>query len=392
MAWARDAQRLAEDGYMVVVFLDELTTVPPTTQAAMLRLLTENVCGELQLPDYEPGKGGVVYLCASNAVEWAAGGQEIQPPMANRLWHGEFPMDHETWCDMMVSDFPGAQRPAGPARRLPAHASSSAARDDRGVREGGGARCLDGAARRSGAAQRSVAVGPHLVSGVAAARRHRSGVAGQSRCSRARRSPASSAIRRCRSSSTARALNLPDPEDILKDPRSFVLPDRVDRAYAICYSLAGAVLNNKTPERWEAAMIALGVAAQKNADIPTAAARTLCDKRNRPEGATQAADECRPFYELMQMAKLRAESDDVMSQARRSDSRLAIGRRTATRARCRRRACARRISALLRAGALQPDPGRDRSDRQHGGGCALAALLQRRLAGDAHASKRTRRC
>src|SRR5438445_3165015 len=29
MAWARDAQRLAEDGYLVVVFLDELTTVPP---------------------------------------------------------------------------------------------------------------------------------------------------------------------------------------------------------------------------------------------------------------------------------------------------------------------------------------------------------------------------
>ena len=106
MAWARDAKRLAEEGYLVIVFLDELTTVPPTTQAAMLRLLTENVCGELQLPDYEPGKGGVVYLCASNAVEWAAGGQEIQAPMANRLWHGEFPMDHETWCDMMVSDFP----------------------------------------------------------------------------------------------------------------------------------------------------------------------------------------------------------------------------------------------------------------------------------------------
>src|SRR4029453_18390173 len=106
MAWARDALRLAEDGHMVVVFLDELTTVPPTTQAAMLRLLTENVCGELKLPDYEPGKGGVVYLCASNAVEWAAGGQEIQAPMANRLWHGDFPMDHETWSDMMVSDFP----------------------------------------------------------------------------------------------------------------------------------------------------------------------------------------------------------------------------------------------------------------------------------------------
>ncbi len=56
MAWARDAQRLAQDGYMVVVFLDELTTVPPTTQAAMLRLLTENVCGELALPITNRGK------------------------------------------------------------------------------------------------------------------------------------------------------------------------------------------------------------------------------------------------------------------------------------------------------------------------------------------------
>jgi hypothetical protein len=63
-------------------------------------------------------------------------------------------------------------------------------------------------------------------------------------------------------------LNLPDPEDILKDPRRFVLPDRVDRAYAICYSLAGAVINHNTPDRWEAAMIALGVAGRKNADIP----------------------------------------------------------------------------------------------------------------------------
>src|SRR5436305_15335890 len=45
MAWARDAQRLAEAGYLVVVFLDELTTVPPSTPAGMLRRPTENVCG-----------------------------------------------------------------------------------------------------------------------------------------------------------------------------------------------------------------------------------------------------------------------------------------------------------------------------------------------------------
>jgi hypothetical protein len=99
-------------------------------------------------------------------------------------------------------------------------------------------------------------------------------------------------------------LNLPDPEDILRNPRSFVLPDRVDRAYAACYAITGAVINNNTPSRWEAAMIALGVACRKNADIPTTAARTLCDQRNRPAGLMKLPEECRPFYELMQMAKL----------------------------------------------------------------------------------------
>ena len=34
------------------------------------------------------------------------------------------------------------------------------------------------------------------------------------------------------------------------------------------------------------------------------AARTLCDKANRPEGLTKLPEECRPFYNLMQMAKL----------------------------------------------------------------------------------------
>ena len=42
----------------------------------------------------------------------------FQAAMANRLWHGEFPMDHETWCDLMVSDFPATgSMPVLPASR-----------------------------------------------------------------------------------------------------------------------------------------------------------------------------------------------------------------------------------------------------------------------------------
>jgi hypothetical protein len=185
MAWARDAQRLAEDGYMVIVFLDELTTVPPATQAAMLRLLTENVCGELSLPDYEPGRGGVVYLCASNAVEWAAGGQEIQPPMANRLWHGEFPMDHDTWCEMMLSDFPApSDLPILPADYQRKHHYQQRAMIAAYVKAAGHSAWMappDDPARRSGPWPSA-----HLVSGLPTARGHRSGVSGQSSAARPR--------------------------------------------------------------------------------------------------------------------------------------------------------------------------------------------------------------
>jgi hypothetical protein len=281
MAWARDAQRLAESGSLVIVFLDELTTVPPTTQAAMLRLLTENVCGELSLPNYEPGKGGVVYLCASNAVEWAAGGQEIQPPMANRLWHGEFPMDHETWCEMMLSDFqvPG-DLPIVPADYLQRHHYQQRAIVAAYIRAAGHGAWMappDDPARRSGpwpsartwylasrflAAIEAVSPGDRVLQGTALA-----GLVGDQALPFLE---------------YREQLNLPDPEDILKDPRRFTLPERVDRAYAACYALAGAVINHNTPERWTAAMVALGVASKTNADIPAAAARTLCDRRNRP--------------------------------------------------------------------------------------------------------------
>jgi len=129
------AQRLAEDGYLVVVFLDELTTVPPTTQAAMLRLLTENVCGELRLPDYEPGKGGVVYLCASNAVEWAAGtgnpGADGEPVVARRVPDGS--RDVVRFDGQRLS---GAGQHARAAGRLSGPIPSRPTGDDCRVREG----------------------------------------------------------------------------------------------------------------------------------------------------------------------------------------------------------------------------------------------------------------
>ena len=70
-------------------------------------------------------------------------------------------------------------------------------------------------------------------------------------------------------------------------------------------------------------MIALGVGSRKNADIPAAAARTLCDQRNRPAGLTKLPEECRPFYRADADGEARAAGVTVklpfLDLTRRSD-------------------------------------------------------------------------
>lgn len=63
------------------VFLDELTTAPPATQAAALRLVLEKVAGDTVLPE------SVRFVAAANPPDCAAGGFDLSPPMANRFAH-----------------------------------------------------------------------------------------------------------------------------------------------------------------------------------------------------------------------------------------------------------------------------------------------------------------
>ncbi len=77
--------------------------------------------------------------------------------------------------------------------------------------------------------------------------------------------------------------DLPDPEEVLADPSSFVLPERGDRAFAALSSVAAAVAAEPTNERWSQGWVVFGRAAVTALDIAAAASRALV--RCRPPGA-----------------------------------------------------------------------------------------------------------
>ena len=91
------AHRLV-DAKRGVCFLDELNLAPESVFAAMLRMVLEGVCGELQLPPE------IRFLAAMNDAEDSAGGRPLPPPMANRFGHVEFEAPSaESWGDWALT-------------------------------------------------------------------------------------------------------------------------------------------------------------------------------------------------------------------------------------------------------------------------------------------------
>jgi MoxR-like ATPase len=82
-----------------LLFLDELTTAPPSVQRAMLRILQEREVGELTLPD------SVALVAAANPPSIAVDGWDLAAPVANRLMHLDWVFDADAWIDGFVTDF-----------------------------------------------------------------------------------------------------------------------------------------------------------------------------------------------------------------------------------------------------------------------------------------------
>jgi MoxR-like ATPase len=96
--------RCADEGGRGILFLDEISSTPPTVQAAMMRGVLEGVFGDHEIPK------GTRILGAMNPTDQAAGGFEIAAPMANRIaWYSvDYPSADEFIGFLMSPENPEA--------------------------------------------------------------------------------------------------------------------------------------------------------------------------------------------------------------------------------------------------------------------------------------------
>jgi MoxR-like ATPase len=268
----RWATRLSAAGHGVV-FFDEISTAPPAVQAALLRVVLERTVGDLVLPD------DVSVVAAANPPEQAADGWDLSPPLANRFCHLDWPLDARVMAAGFVGGWPTPPPPrlaAGWVGRVPVTRSWVAGFIT--VRPELALSVPDetAAAGRAWPSPRSWDMAARLLAAAEAAD------AGDR--------IASLLVRGCVGPGPKIEFltwlieaDLPDPESVLADPDSFVLPDRGDRAYAALSSIAAAVAADPGHGRWERGWRAFGRAGASAPDVAAAAARTLA--RCRPPGA-----------------------------------------------------------------------------------------------------------
>ena len=284
------AARLAAAGEGIL-FLDEISAAPPAVQAALLRIVLERVVGDLEIPH------DVAVIAAANPPEQAADGWDLSAPLANRFCHLHWDVEAHSVAEGLVAGFPVPRVPVLPAGweagvgRTQALVASFLAVRPSLVPVPPVERALAG---RAWPSPRTWEMAGRMLAACAAADAS-SSVQGQLVRGAVGEGAGTEFL------AWRESLDLPDPEQVLDDPMSFVLPDRGDRAYAALTSIASAVASDPTPERWAAGWKVMARAGEAAPDVAAMAARILA--RCRPEG-TAAPAEASAFVPLLRDAGL----------------------------------------------------------------------------------------
>jgi len=255
------------------IFIDEITCSPLMMQAACLRPLDSRMIGEEQLSK------DVAIVMACNPPEIAAGGTPISPPMANRLVWLDWTVDVDETIEGFVSGWSVPQFP-----RLP-----STWREDHFQEQ----------ASLVGAFFKTMSHHIHQFpkdedtrSGPWPSKRswYDLAVPMLAACEATKQSWTIKLLllSGCVGTGTARefhtwvkALDLPDPADLLKDPGKFkVYHDLPDKTFAVLNSVVSLAVRTLGPDTWKAGWEILAAAAKDNAaDLAGPAARNLAIAR-----------------------------------------------------------------------------------------------------------------
>ncbi len=263
-AWAMSVA----DAQGGVVFLDEISTAPPSVQAALLRPVLSRVVGELPLPPETR------FVAAANPPEIAADGWDLSAPLANRFLHLQWEVPADVIGDGLAFGFepidvPQIQRADPGAERTKVMALVGTflrTRPDLMLR-------VPKASSEQGVAWPSPRSWETGAKAVAHARAARLGKRTQSLL-----------LSGCVGAPAAREflaweqrLDLPDVEKALKDGGEIALPDTPDRIMAVCGALVAAIHADPSRKRCEAAIneILVRVARAGHLDLATVALRKI---------------------------------------------------------------------------------------------------------------------
>ncbi len=235
--------------------------------------------GDAKLP------AGVRVVAAANPPDEAADGWELAAPLANRLVHLDWPVDGKHIARGLAVGFPrpvlaGIENPPTEAQAMAARAAVGAFLQVRPPL----ALQLPRSAADAGRGWPSPRSWGRRLRGLLAA------------CEAAHASEAARAALVEGAVGDGAGLeflvwlehlDLPDPEAVLADPDSFVLPERSDRAFAVLTAVASVAVADGSGERWQQAWRVVARAADGAPDVATLVARTLM--ANRPEAGAGGA-------------------------------------------------------------------------------------------------------
>ncbi|MDI6097322.1 MoxR family ATPase [Actinoplanes sp. NEAU-A12] len=283
------AVKLVRTGHGLL-FLDELSTAPPAVQAALLRVVLERRVGALRLPD------GVRIVAAANPRSSAADGWELSPPLANRFVHLQWAFEHDVVVRGLGGTWPRATLPRLDAAGLP-QAVARARRAICGFLEARPTlvhRLPDSETRRGGPwpSPRSWDMTLRLVAFAVAAGTSREvlsmlvrGTVGDG--------PGLELL------AFIDRMDLPDPESLLADPGSAILPERGDLRQATLDGVVEAVRKRPERARWDAAWAVLVRALETGApDLVVVPASTLASLRRDDWSVPAAIERLAPVVTL----------------------------------------------------------------------------------------------